>query len=247
MQQTLFKPQPNTPTAPGGKNRSQTIIFTALALFALSGLMIGFVVGIFTHTKQSSTTNQNQHTSSGVVSHQQNPSQTPTIRPTNMGCPTPTTFNNAGQADGTTPYTFVAQVQKPVPSCSATSNTPMHVSGVTFKLWLIQSLPDGKGIAFPDGAQKILNAIAQPTIGKMLDLKSGKVQDQSITAVPGLTFDLTTPQVQTSNDQGQVTWKYTIPPTLQNGSYDFVLLADWAGQSYNWSWWQFTVTKAGNN
>ncbi len=242
MQQTLFKPQPNT--TPSQKKRSQTIIFTALALFALSGLMIGFVVGIFTHIQSGNASKANHNTSSGVVIHQQNPTQTVTIQPMQMGCPTPT-FNGTEQADGTTPYTFVAQAQNNSTTCSTKLNTPIHAPGISFKLWLIQRLPDNGGIAFTDGAQQIYTTLNQPTVGKMT--RNGKLQNDTIAPIGGINFDATTPQVQTSNAQGQVTWKYTLAPTLQNGTYDLVVLADWSGKFYNWSWWQITVNKAGNN
>jgi hypothetical protein len=60
----------------------------------------------------------------------------------------------------------------------------------------------------------------------------------------GLQFDSATLQTQVCNDQGQAKWNYTVSPSVAPGSYDLVVLTDWQGKSFIWSWFHITIKKA---
>jgi hypothetical protein len=240
MQQTVFRPQPNTSQQSSRHAQSPSIIFIGLTLFALAGLMIGFAVGIFTHRKSGQTANNNKGPVSTVISHPQTSPTSSTVKTTPLGCPWNTYFSSATQiADGNTPYVLTEQAMDQTYSICQKNNHPLHVAGITFKLWLINGLKGDAKLKLPGDPTKTLTNISDPI--------TGTVQNQSFPELSYLTFDPTTKQVQTSNDQGQATWKYTIAPTAPPGNYDLVILTDWVGQRWNWSWLGIQITKAGDN
>lgn len=250
MQQIELRPRPHTPLPPpatGQRRSSQTIIIAAVTLFALSGLLVGFAIGTL-HRPQTATTGNPKTSATQPVSSQPTvPTVKSSIKPSLLGCPGISQATGTQQPDGTTVYTFAAYAMNTAHGVCNKQNNPVLASGITFKLWLVQRFPDGKGIAFPDGAKKVLNAISGPITGKTLDLDNGKVSDPDVPEISGLTFDPTTAQVQTSNAQGQVTWKYTVSPSVPEGQYDLVVLSDWAGQYFNWSWINITIKKKAGN
>ncbi|HTK11677.1 MAG TPA: hypothetical protein VL485_31180, partial [Ktedonobacteraceae bacterium] len=79
MQQTIHKS-----SSPAGPNqngpRSQSIIITAITLFALSGLLVGFAFGALTKTRTQPTTNtqQNKPSTPITVPHTATPTPVPT-------------------------------------------------------------------------------------------------------------------------------------------------------------------------
>jgi hypothetical protein len=227
--------------------RPQSIIIAAITLFALSGLLIGFAVGVLNRPKQTQATLPNSKGITPIATQQASPTTSPAVAPIELGCPYvgPYTVNEASGVTYT--LTSYARDNSSKSTCSS-NNKPIHVAGITFKLWLIQRLPDHKGITFNSvlTPKQLLNTISTPLTGKTLDLATGKPMDPDISEVQLLTFDSTTLQVQQSNTSGQVTWKYTISPSTPNGDYDLVILSDWNGQYYNWSWADIEVKKGSN-
>jgi hypothetical protein len=236
--QTVFKSQPNTSSPGSGRPQSPSIIFIALTLFALAGLLIGFAVGIFTH-QHTATANNNKSPISTLPAHPKASATTQAVQAVPLGCPKVIALSAETQlADGTTPYSITEQAMRQIHGPCDPKNTPLQAANITFKLWLIQRIPGGSLLAISGTPQQILTGIAN-TI-------AGKVGNQNFPEIPGLTFDATTPQVQQSNAQGQVTWKYTIAPSVPDGKYDLVVLSGW-GQYYNWSWVDIDIQKAGDN
>ena len=242
MQPAASRQQPNPNFRATGNSRSTLIAILALFLFALSGLMTGFATGAFTRPKQTAQQNNNKNTRgsapTAVVSKQKpTASTTPVVHVTPVGCPAVEIFSNPEIADGSHMYTFSAHAtDKSGGTCSAT-NKRITMAGITFKLWLIHRIPSGKGISF--SRDSLLNT------ANLTNPITAKIQNDDAQEVQGLAFDTAhTPQVQQSDAQGHVTWNYTVPPSIQAGDYDAVILIDWAGQYYNWTWRNLDITKA---
>ncbi len=58
-----------------------------------------------------------------------------------------------------------------------------------------------------------------------------------------LTFSSDASQIQPTDSNGQVTWNYNISPSVDQGQYYLVVLMDWQGQYFDWSWRFVTITK----
>jgi hypothetical protein len=115
---------------------------------------------------------------------------------------------------------------------------PMQASGISCKLWLVTRIPANIGFTLPENRLQSLD-IENPL--------NGTVQGIPYPDVSGIMFDTSTPQVQSSNAQGQVTWRYRLNPSIQtNIGYDLVVLNDWEGKSYNWYWADIDITTANN-
>lgn len=240
MQQTVFQPQPNLSQQSSTRAQSPSIIFIALTLFALAGLMIGFAVGVFLHRKTGLTA-QNNNGSSITVTHPKTSPTVMVVTPQELDCPKLLTLSSGTQiADGTTSYSIIEQAmalnKQGDPICHNASH-PMQASGITFKLWLTKGFQ--KSLKLPGTPSQLQEVISNPI--------TGTVGDQSYPDLQSLNFDPTTKQVQPSNNQGQTTWKYTIAPSVQSGNYDLVILTDWSGQYYNWSWIAITIQQSGNH
>jgi hypothetical protein len=237
MQQLTSRPQPDQQVNRGAP-RSQVILIVALLLFSVAGLASGFSVGALSR-KTSKTPQPTQITS--IMSQQKGKTAAPTPKPivkiTPLGCPQPTTGTSTmfQQQDGTTSYTFTTQaIDNTGTSCGV--GRPIHSTGITFKIWLTKLLPINKKIQF---STNILTHPAQFT--KPLEIKAGNKNYQELQNE----LQFSTAQVQQSNNQGQVIWHYTINPDLKDGTYTLVLLDDWQGQTYNWSWFDLIVKKQG--
>jgi len=226
MQQTISRPGPNINSNNNGS--PQKIIITAIALFALSGLIVGFAVGAVTRPPQAT-----QPTPIVKASPIASQKATPTPQPVQklpLGCPIISDPYDTGMADGATPYTIQAQaitVQGQPDTCP--KGQPVQQAGVTCKLWLSHVPGNGK-VSIPANALAKVDSLQQPVGGN----------DE---VVGGLNFDPTTQQVQKCDSKGQVTWKFTIAPSVQHGSYYFVVLTDWDGAYSNWSWVPVSVKK----
>jgi hypothetical protein len=154
-----------------------------------------------------------------------------------VGCPIPDVYAPLEVANGQTTYTASAYATDRTGTTCA--GAPLKTSGITFKLWLTK--PITTAIIFQQGAQFLLDNINTAITGQAFS--NNKVGDD-IPDLQALQFT-TTSQVQQSNAQGRVNWTYTLPSTLQPGNYDLVILVDWKGQQYNWSWRNITVKQAG--
>ena len=241
MQQAAPRQQPNPNFKATGNSRATIIAILALLLFALSGLMTGFATGTFTRHKQ--TAQQNNKGTKGtaptaIVSQQTpNASTTPVVQVVPVGCPAVESFSNPQIADGSHSYTFsVHATDKSGGTCSA-NNKRINAAGITFKLWLIHRIPGDKGISF--SRDSLLNT------ANLVNPITAKIQNDDAMEVQGLAFDTAhTPQVQQSDAQGHVSWTYTVSPSIKDGEYDMVVLIDWAGQYYNWTWRNLDIKKA---
>src|SRR5947199_4425299 len=118
MQQLVSPPgptfRPNTLPDNKRRPRSQTIVFTAFTLFALSGLLIGFAVGAFTRSRQPGQPGiDNTGSTSGAVQ-----GKTPQAIPAvdvlalgGVGCPSINLSIYTPVADGKSSITLSTQAQ----------------------------------------------------------------------------------------------------------------------------------------
>jgi len=219
--------QPNNQN--NGPTRTQSLIITAITLFALSGLIIGFATGAVTRPTQAAKPTAMPTTN--TIAKQTNPTPTQTkVQPVQLGCPSIQQADGEGVANGTSTYAFQMQVVGTTNPKSCDANTkPIQSSGITCKLW-ISKIPDNKIIQIPPSVLSDINAVKQPINGEVTD---------------SLLFNSGTPQTQMCNGQGQGSWKFSVSPTAKHGTYYLVVLTDWNGQYSNWSWSNFTVKKTG--
>jgi hypothetical protein len=219
------------------------VIIIAITLFALSGLLVGFAFGALTikHTPTATTTNSNKPVNVAIIPPKVSP--TPTLSAPNvaLSCPQMEASSSAYMGvthipDNTTAYTLAIQAtDKNKGTCG---NSPaLQTTDITCKAWLVKHIPKGNLFNLP--ADYLKNA------DKLNASVTGTVGDQDFPELPGLTFDPTTPQTQPCNAQGQGTWKYTVSPNVDNGTYDLVVLTDYKGKAFNWSWFDITVQKNG--
>ena len=253
MQQLTSRPQPgmypNRPPHHGStgntSDRSTIVLITALILFAIAGLLSGFAIGAINrphHTQTANNTHGTQQNQPNVPSKTGGTTQkTPTITIVPIGCPVPDAYVPIETADGQTPYTVSAYATTHSNDPRSCGGNQLTDAGITFKLWLTQSIPDPVSVNFPQGSQSVYTNINSPLTGTAT--KQGKTTG-NIPEVQGLQFASTSPQVQQSNAQGRVTWKYTLPTSLQPGNYELFVLVDWQGKEYNWSWRNITIQKA---
>jgi hypothetical protein len=226
MQQTMSRPQPNMPpnSQNSGPARTQSLIITAITLFALSGLIIGFAVGAVTRPQQAAQ--PTAVTTVNPVAQKAQPTTAPKTQPVPLGCPIINQSDGEGVADGTTSHTFQAQAADKSGECF--HGKAVQSAGITCKLWL-SKIPDNGKVDI-GGAWKNVKTVSQPF--------TGEVQN-------GLMFDSTTPQTHPCDDKGLGKWTFSISPDVKHGAYYLVVLTDWDGQYANWSWVNFTVKKTG--
>lgn len=231
MQQTMSRPQPNIPpnNQNSGPARTQSLIITAITLFALSGLIIGFAAGAITRPRQAAQPTTVAKSNQSTVQQAQPTAEATKVTPQKLGCPVIDQGDGEGVADGSSTHTFRAHV---IDASAGTSGSncfngkPIQAAGITCKLWLTKSTDDAV-----KGAEAVwtdVNAVKQPI--------KGEVEG-------GLIFS-GAQQTQMSNNQGQATWKFSVSPDVKHGDYFVVVMTDWDGKYYNLSWWKFTVKKA---
>jgi len=136
-------------------------------------------------------------------------------------------------ADGSTTYTVIAYAVDQ--SIDPGHGNPVHASGITFKLWLVERIPTG--ITFLLARQDLQK------VGTIQNPLTGTVQDQPYQEIPGLNFDTGILQTHPSNTKGKVIWKYQLSSSVASGDYDLVVLSDWDGKYYNWSWANIEIKK----
>jgi hypothetical protein len=211
-------------TLTGLSLQSRTVAFTAIVLFALSGLISGFAVGAFVHPNFALPT----HDTGSHTAVQNNQAQTPvsTEHPIPLGFPVIDQSSNVEIADGTTLYTLSAYAVDQ--SIDKAHGKPVHQPGMTCRLWLIPMSAGSPSIP--------LDRLKSPDTLQSSPLP-GEVQ--------GLMFDPTTAQTQPCNANGQGIWKYRLDPSVIPGTYYLVVLTDWQGTHYNWSWITVTIKKPG--
>ncbi len=217
--QTLSSQHPNRI----GQQTRKIAVF-AILLFALSGLISGFAVGAFVHSKPrgSGTTPTSSRTTPVT---QITRTVNPTIHPVRMGDPVVTQINSFEKADGSTPYTFTAHAVDT--SIDRHHGKQIYASGITCKIWL-QRIPKGNSV---DLSLERL---------RRMDIQEPLTGDEIPDA---LTFSSGALQIQPTDSNGQVTWNYNISNSVNPGTYYLVVLMDWQGQYSNWSWRFVTITR----
>ncbi len=197
---------------PVQSSQSATRIITiAIIMFALAGLISGFAVGAFLRPGKLTERNVSRQPPQVNSAHTPTVTITRSQTPIPLGFPAIDHYQYVEVADGSTTYTFTAHAINK-------QGQPIHASGITCKIWLTK---DGN---------------VNPTI-TLSRLQSVATLDQPFPhEVQGaLAFSSTTPQTQTCNN-GQGTWNYTVAPSVEKGLYYIVVLMDWSGVHFNWSW-----------
>lgn len=200
------------------------IIILGLLLFALSGLMLGFTVGLLNHHHQAPPPNPQ---TLATTKHTPTTTQTPTTNRVPLNCPLIDEPVYQGIASGEVSYTLSTHAVDKSGEC-AKSGKAIQQAGITFKLWLA-TIPENQRIEIPAHTWTHLENLNQPLPHEIEN---------------GLTFDTTTTQVQQSNAQGQSSWKFGVSPNVKAGKYYLVVLADWDGIYANWTWIYFEVQNA---
>ncbi len=224
----ISQPQPTK----SGTTQAQTIIITAITLFALSGFMGGFAFGAFVRPKAETTSSITQKHDIPVVSQKTlpTPSPTPQLQPPSLGCPDVEANLSQMAADGQTAYDATVQAKGKTGyqgnKCSdIATEKPLVVDGITCKVWLTKAQDPSGDLNSHSSQLQHVDQLNNPS--------PDEIQ-------PGFIFDPSTPQVQPCK-QGQGHWKFTISPTVSSGDYFIVGLTDWQGIHYNWNWYQFKV------
>ena len=210
-----------------GMPQVQSIIITAITLFAFSGLMVGFTVGAFTRPEKPSTNNLNQ---TNLI-----PTPTPTFPPTptvepfiHLGCPEFTLSSPTTNPDGTIGYSSSVQAKdKTGGNCNIAQEKPITADGIIGRIWLVPQDDDPQtdpGTHFLDTATDQLQHLE-----KLNQPFPQEIED-------ALIFDPTTTTQTQPCIQGAAKWKFTISPSVPKGNYYLVALTDWQGKSYNWTW-----------
>jgi hypothetical protein len=216
---------------PGGLNaQSRRIAILAILLFGLSGLISGFAVGAFIHPKAAPTTGTTGPGGATSPASQTTKSSTKSTSSENVKVGWPILgsgdYTYRETADGTTAYSLSALIVK------EGTHTPIQATDVTCKLWLtndghINDLLSANGYAIPrDSAH-----LSQPFADEVPN---------------SLTFAAPSKQTQNCAAGIKTKWTYTLSSTVQPGQYFLVVLADWKGQHYNWSWVDITIKQAGS-
>ncbi len=215
------------------ETRPQTprVVMYTILCFALAGLIAGFAIGGFSHKPATNNTANNPgpvKTATSTITAMRTVVSSPTaqtaveLNPPNI-IPLPSATE---KADGATQYSIGAQtIDK--------GKQSVHAPDITCKAWLVQQIPDNKVLSIDSTDLKNVANLTGPI--------AGKVDDHPFNEVSGLSFDGTTPQTHLCDSKGQMIWKYTITPSIPVGTYDIVILTDWQGLHWNWSWAQFAV------
>src|SRR5438105_10358990 len=209
-------------------SQSRTITLLAISLFALAGLISGLSVGAFVRPNLAlPALNSNSPATSRITIEPQTATPTPHAQHfVKLGWPVIPQYSTFEAADGDTTYTLVAYAVDQ--SIDSGHGNPVHASGITFKLWLVQSIPTSTTFMLAINDLKNIGTIQKPL--------TGSVQGQPYGEISGLNFDAATQQTHASNAKGRATWKYQLSPSVAPGDYDLVVLTDWDGKYYNWSW-----------
>ncbi|GLV59370.1 hypothetical protein KDH_61970 [Dictyobacter sp. S3.2.2.5] len=206
----------------GGNTQVQTVMITAITLFALSGAILGFAVGAFTHPR---TVQQIINTTSGgdkkptpvVIAKTPSPTTTAvTTQAIPQGCPgIGTTYG----IDGTITLTLAAK-QKVPNDCTPSNEPDLANNGITCRIFLAKA----KGVVpVLDDADRALFKDTANYSGTFPHEIAG-----GLTVVNG--GSLTQPCMQ-----GKATWTLRLADTLEKGKYYIVGLT---GNTpfYNYSW-----------
>lgn len=224
--------------------QSRRIAIFAIILFALSGLISGFAVGAFVRPKIGGTGN-NHGGSSITPIVQQTKTATPISEPQPVQLPIPTIdhVDSPNMANGTT-YTLTARLDKVVGG----DGQPVHADNLTCKLWLISLVPTNQKVYIPSDILSNVATISTPFSSQAKDQNRNILPNVTYPEIQsGLTFDDSTAQTHSCRTDGEVTWRYRISPQTPPGKYTLVVLYDWSGKHYNWSWVDITIKQANSD
>lgn len=217
--------------SPGGLSaQSRRIAIMAIVLFGLSGLISGFAVGAFIHPKAANTTGTNNIGGATTPVSQTTKSSTTSTSTENVKVGLPILgsgdYTYTESANGATTYSLSALI------VSEGTHTPIHATDVTCKLWLTH---DGN-------ITEMLSANNYALVRDYTHLSQPFADE-----IPNsLAFAAPSTQTQTCAAGGKTKWSYTLSTSLQSGTYFLVVLADWKGKHFNWSWIQISVKKVGD-
>jgi len=224
--------------------QTRRIATFAVILFALSGLISGFAVGAFVHPKHAGPTN-NQGANSITPIVQQTKTATPvaTVQPVQLPIPTIDNVDSSNVPNGTT-YTLTAHLDNVV----GKDGQPVHADNLTCKLWLISRVPTDQKVYIPPDTLSNVTAISNPFTSQAKDQNRNILPGVTYPEIqPSLTFDGSTAQTHSCRTDGEVTWRYQVSPQATPGKYTLVLLYDWSGKHYNWSWVNITIKQANSD
>jgi hypothetical protein len=214
-------------------SQSRTIIFFAIFLFALAGLISGFSVGAFVRPNLLlPALSSNQSATRQIPGQSQTATHTSTTSHfVKLGWPVIPTYSALEIADSSTTYTLIAYAVDQ--TINSGHGNPVHASGITFKLWLVHRIPTSSTLMLD---RQVLQKVAS-----IQDPLTGTVQDTSYPEISGLSFDTSTQQTHLGNTKGKMVWKYRVSSSVAPGDYDLVVLSDWDGKYFNWSWINITI------
>jgi hypothetical protein len=229
--------QVGQPPVNNTRGSSRAIIVIAVLLFALSGLMTGFAVGAFVRINPAGLSGPIARTTP-TTGPSKGTTPAPKSHPVPLGWPVVDDYSNVEVADATKSYTLIAHVVDQ--SIDKAHGKPVHASDITCKLWLIKRVPENGSVSFPLNRLQDVTTLQQPLTGTGLLAAKGHTFEE---VTPGLTFAAETPQTGFCDPNGRAKWTYTIDPSVHPGEYDLLVLADWRGVSFNWSWQNIKITK----
>ncbi len=195
------------------KNQSRAIAVISIILFAIAGLLSGFAVSAFTRPVQQQLAN---NTGTTLTPPQQKPAHTPTATShTQQSFPmNPPSIQQAQYIEIANDSTTYNVTAQAVDK----KGQPIYSQSITCKLWLTED--NNVNANMPASRLISVDTLAQP-----------------------LNFAETTPQTQPCNNNGQGQWSYTVSPSIKHGIYYLVVLMDWGGIHYNWSWVAINIKK----
>jgi hypothetical protein len=207
------------PTPDRGNTQTQSVLITALFLFALAGGIMGFAVGAFTHSRQGQQpidTNI-KPTQPAIAKTQPSPTATPT--PVQLDFPN---FSLLSGTPGVTETTYTVQ------AISAGTKTPLTVSGITCHLALVK----GNGANTPSLNKEQF---------KVPNAQNNNFQEE----IPNSLQFNGTPEIQPCQN-GQGTWKVTIlTANLKRDRYYSLVGFTMFGPFYNFRYVAFFLNKQG--
>lgn len=211
MQQWSEDNQHDSNASPLGK-----FTVSALLCFSLAGLLAGFAYGGFLrHVAGNSAASSGLRTKTTSTEH--GASSTAAPAGVFLGYPIVGTgdYDSSEQADGTTRYTFSAQI------VNKGTNTPITTTDVTCRFWLT------------DDANATATALSDNNYALPRTLASFN-QPFPHEIDGALNFTSPSQQTQPCATNGKTTWTYTLSPTVHHGNYFLAILSDWKGIHYNW-------------
>lgn len=226
--QTWSGPNTKSTTLPGNKLVAYTLLF-----FSLAGLIAGFAFGGFLRSNSPTTAGNTGPATKNTPIARATSHITPTPTPeiiVRLGFPQfipyPTTIEKTTSSTG---YSIGMQVIDQ-------EKKPISASDITCKIWLVQQIQTNQILNIDTNTLKNVSGLSSPI--------TGTVNNQPYPEITGgLNLDPATPQLGFCNASGQMNWKYTLSPTLAPGTYDVVILADWKGVHWNWSWVDIEVVQ----